>query len=192
MRSPPMPTSGDRAQRRRISAATPAACKSPDALAGDEQHLTHRRRPPTPAARRSISRMICSATASASRPSSPLTAHRLLPLHRGDEALELEPQRLPLRRVERQALHELLHRARRGRERGEVHVPPQAIELTAALRQVERQISAALEDADLPKALARHAAGGDVRHRAGREHECARWRCRATASTPGCRRPRAA
>ena len=68
---------------------------------------------------------IVSATASASRPSSPVTGDRRLAGHRLHERLELEPQRLAFGRVERDALDERLERLRALRvahERREIDV----------------------------------------------------------------------
>jgi hypothetical protein len=99
-----------------------------------------------------MSDTICSATASASRPACPVT-----------EALELQSQRLALRRLERNPLDELLERERRRRQRGDVDVAAQAEEVAIAGTQIERQVSALLEDPQLPHSFARHSARRDVR-----------------------------
>src|SRR5687768_10720558 len=79
---------------------------------------------------------------------------RLLSTDGGDEALELQPQRFALGRVQWDALHECLERQRPLRERGEVDVATETIELAVAGSEVERDVPALLEDAHLAHALA--------------------------------------
>src|SRR5687768_10397941 len=97
--------------------------------------------------------------------------NRLLAANACDEALELEPKWLAGRCLERNALDERLQRQRALRERRQIDVAAKAIELTVAGREVERDVAALLKDANLAHPLLRHAAGGDVRDRARREHD---------------------
>src|SRR5512142_503941 len=71
---------------------------------------------------------------------------RRLAAHRRHEAVE---------RQQRDALDELLQRERRRRERRNVDVAAQPEELSVAAAEIEREISALLEDAQLPHPLAR-------------------------------------
>src|SRR5215204_4673139 len=168
--SPPMPVRRYGAPRAESARATPEAWRSPDA---------------SPATKR-ISRTGARHAAAGKRRERPLDVgddlqrdrqrlaaslaadrHRRLAAHGGQEALELEPKRLPLVRSQRDAFDELLERQGRGRQRGDVHVAAQPEELSLATAQVERQIATLLKDAQLAHPLARHAARRDVRHRAG-------------------------
>ena len=169
------PHAGRRTPRRRqIERHAPAATCVPAASDGNV---------------RSISLTIVSATASASRPSSPLTVTGALPSHRVEKALELEAERLTIRRDERYALDERLDRLRTLRQLGEIDVSPQPEELSFAGGEIERQIAALLKDAHFAHSLARHAARRNVRDRAVVESQTARSRCRRTASAPARRRP---
>src|SRR5215207_10006857 len=80
--------------------------------------------------------------------------HRLRAAHRPDETLELEAQRLARRRIERDTLDEGLERERALGEGSKVHVTPEAIELTVAGREIQRDVAALLKDPDLPHSLA--------------------------------------
>src|SRR4051812_25182455 len=164
MPSPPTPTRRKGAPASRRARATPAPCRSPEAspvtnmISRTARDWRHWQR--------------------ALDVGDDLERHgeRLAPLLPGDgdgdlaadrrqEALELEAQRLPLLGLERNALHELLEREGRRREGLHVDVAAQPEELAVARREVERDVLALLEDADLPHALARHAARRDVGHR---------------------------
>ena len=69
-------------------------------------------------------------------------------------------------RLERDAFDKRLERERPLRERDEIDIAAQSIELSVAGSEVERDVPALLEDANLPHPLARHTARRDVRHRA--------------------------
>src|SRR4029450_6468207 len=88
--------------------------------------------------------------------------HRLLASHRRDETLELEAQRLTLGRFEWNALDEGLERERTFRQRRQVEITAQPIELAVARGEVEGQIPTLLEDATLPHSLARYTTRGNV------------------------------
>src|SRR5439155_24710776 len=77
--------------------------------------------------------------------------------HRAEEALELELQRLRLGGVEPDVLDDLLNAG------GTEPLPPrlEPVEVAVALRQIEREVAGRLEDAQLARALARHAARRD-------------------------------
>src|SRR6478672_1367726 len=169
--SPPIPASENGAPISPSARATPAPCRSPEA---------------SPATNR-ISRTCSSRRASPSLPgerrqraldvgddlerhreglASFLSRHRdwRLAPHCGNEALELQPERLRLLRAQRNAFDELLELDRRRGERHDIHVAAQAEELSLPAPQVEREITALLEDPQLAHPLARDAARRDVRH----------------------------
>src|SRR6185503_7500569 len=177
IRSPPTPRIRNGAPRAASSRATLDACRSPDG---------------SPATNR-ISRTRCERGRGA--PSAPLqgrqrfvdlpddpqgngervapvlTGHddRRLPLDRGDEALVLEPQRLALGRLEFVSLHELFDRLRVLGQLGDVEPFLELVELARSRREIERQISAGLKDAELPEALPRQPARLDAGDRAAFE-----------------------
>src|SRR5512133_1769541 len=74
--------------------------------------------------------------------------HPLLPSHRRDEALDLEAQRLTVWGFERNALDEGFEREWALRERRQIEVAAQSVELTVACGEVEGELSALLEDAN--------------------------------------------
>src|SRR5688572_8898838 len=165
MRAPPMPVRRQSGWRARNAEARPAACKSPEAspatiitsrtgAAGGVRRGHQRPLDLSLDAQRNVERVA---------PVAPAHGHGRPALHRRQETFELQAKRLALGRVDRNAFHERLERERRARQLREVEFPLQAIELSIATRQVERQIPTRLEDADFAHSIARHAAGGDVR-----------------------------
>src|SRR4051812_552080 len=155
MALPPMPASENGAPISLSARATPPACRSPEA---------------SPATNR-ISRTCSGRRASSlssergeraldvgddlqrhgERLASFLPGHRdrYVAPHRGEEALELQAQRLALIRAQRNAFDELLERERCRGERRDVHVAAQPKELSLATAEVEREIPALLEDPQL-------------------------------------------
>src|SRR5690242_18634979 len=136
IRDPPIPVSARSGTRAPSSAATPAACRSPDVSPATNN--TSRTGRSGECGKRTLD-LAHDAERERERFASvfPGHGHRLLAPHRGDEALELEAQRLALRRLERDPLDELLELARRRRERGEIDVVPQAEELTVPAREIQ-------------------------------------------------------
>src|SRR5207237_7042875 len=76
--------------------------------------------------------------------------HGALALNRGDEALQLQAQRVALRGVDRHSLDELLDRLgalRIADERGEIHPRFEVIKLARSRAEIERQIPGRLKAA---------------------------------------------
>src|SRR5690606_18958056 len=91
--------------------------------------------------------------------------HRCLTTDGSDEALELQLERLSLGRLERHCVHERFkcHRAC-GRETCDLLASLEPVEHARTAGQVQRQVAAALEKANLAHALPGNPACSDVRH----------------------------
>src|SRR5687768_11463829 len=174
MRAPPTPVRARSGRTRANSAASPDAWRSPDA--SPAMMSTSRTRDRTrsglatqPRERRKGALDLADDPQRYRERLAPIAARhhdRLIATNRPDEALELEAERFAWRRFERDAFHERLEREGPLRERSEIDIAAKAIKLPVAGGEVQRDVSALLEDANLSHALARHTARRDVRHRA--------------------------
>src|SRR5687767_1707319 len=162
---PPKPVSSRSGRRRRSSSATPAAWRSPEA---------------SPATKTTSGTAFCRYSGEC-RPCSldlgddsqgdgqctpaVLTCHynRNLPTHCRQEAVELQPERLTFGCCERDAIHIVRNVHRAFRRPARIHLLLEPEELSRSRGEIERQVSAFLEDPDLPDTVARDAARCDVR-----------------------------
>src|SRR5262245_14328785 len=164
--SPPTPVRLNGAFAARSARATPAACKSPETSpATKTMSRTAGER------RKRTFDLADDGQRDGERLTSVAAAHGDLGLapHRLEEILKLEPERFTVRRLECNTLDKSLQRLRPLRlphQRHQIDIAPQSIELAGPGREIERQIAALLEDAQLAHALTRDPARRDVRNRA--------------------------
>src|SRR5215218_7447688 len=155
--SPPMPVSLYGAPAATSARATPEACRSPEASpATNRMSRTDACRDAPGEGRERALDVDDDLERHGERLASRFPTHGdgRLATHRREEALELQSQRLALVGAQRDPLDELLQCQRCRRQRRDVDVTTQAEELALAAPEIEREIAALLEDAQLAHALA--------------------------------------
>src|SRR5918992_4019234 len=173
MPSPPIPTRSNEVPVATSSRATPAAWRSPDVSPATIRISGTRGRGPLGEDRQRPLDLADDPERDGERFPPVLAGHHYRPLARdgGDEALELETQRLAFWRLERNALHEVVDRSRRLAQRGKIEVGAKPVELAGPGPEIERQIPARLEHPQLARPVTRDTARGDVRHGTGVERQ---------------------
>src|SRR5688500_12319902 len=174
IRSPPIPRNLKFAPDATSSRATFAACRSPDGSPATKRISRTIRRSRCGGAvqgRETLVDLVDDLQRDLERIAAILARHddRRLSLDRRDEALVLQPQRLTFRRLQLVTLHELLDGLGILRQLRDVESLLQLVELSRASGQIEREITARLEDPDLPQAIPRQPARLDAGDRAALE-----------------------
>src|SRR5712672_681952 len=150
-RRPPTAASSSSGRVRRSAAATPAAWRSPEASPATNSTLRMVERMPYQRGKSSLD-FLDDAKRDAERHPSLVAGNddRSFPPKRGDKALQLELQRLSVRRVELYTVDECEDVGRCGADRERVDVGAKAEEISCSSGEVQRKISALLKDPDLP------------------------------------------